>query len=147
MLSLEFVTQRVQQGMECPLCGPVGGLADPGYRGRSLLLSSHACVHELGATAMAWAAVMLRRPCENCILAPQAGDREDCGVREVAVAQRTAHRPSPSFDTISRDTFSWKVTRGVLDIPGTELFHEGPGPPLISSCGPALGWNQECSKE
>lgn len=68
-------------------------------------------------------------------------------MREVAVTQRIAHRPSPSFDTISRDTFFWKVTRRVLDVPGTELFHEGPGSPLISSCGPALGWNQECSKE
>lgn len=31
--------------------------------------------------------------------------------------------------------------------PGIEPLHEGPGSPLLSSCGPALGWNQECSKE
>lgn len=45
------------------------------------------------------------------------------------------------------DSFSWKVMRGVLGTPGTELLHEEPGSPVISSCGPALGWNQECSKE
>lgn len=95
---------------------------------------------------MAGAAVVLRRPVGIASWHLRLGT-ERTGVREVAVAQRTAHRPSPSFDTISGDTFSWKVTRGVLGIPGTELFQEGPGSPLISSCGPALGWNQECSKE
>lgn len=63
-------------------------------------------------------------------------------------AHRMSRRSQPSFDAISGDIFFWKMMRGVLGTPGTELLHKGPGSPLLlSSCGPALGWNQECSKE
>lgn len=47
VLSLEFVT-HVCNRVRNVLCGPVGGPADPSCHGRSLLLSSHACVYELG---------------------------------------------------------------------------------------------------
>lgn len=59
--------------------------------------------------------------------------REDGGVSAVAVASR----PSPSFRAISGAHFPPEGDGRGPGTPGTELFHVGPGSPLISSCGPA----------
>lgn len=69
------------------------------------------------------------------------------GVGKVWWAPRISHRPSPSFDVPSGGHFFLGGAERGLGHTCTELPHEGPGSLSISSCGPALGWNQECSKE
>lgn len=91
-------------------------------------------------------------PGESGILAPLAGDR---GERTVGRgtgqgAQRVSRRLSPALGAPENVSGGHLLLEGDvrgLGTPGTELFHAGPGSPSMCFCGPALGWNQECSKE
>lgn len=134
------------------VCGPGGGLAGPGCR-EQFLWSGQAYAHGLRAAAMAQAAVIwgscVRMESWHLWLGTE--ERENRRVGEVQWAQRTSYGPSPPFGPPERkslgDTFPPEGDERGLGTPGTELIHRGPGSPLISSCGPALGWIQECSKE
>lgn len=97
--------------------GPAGGLADPGCHGQSVL-----CPVPLPTPVSMnlglWALLMLRSPCENCILGLRRGNGgKNWGGRG------GLRRPPPFVWGTPWVTFFWKVMRRVLGIPGTELLH------------------------